>query len=223
MKWPLNLAAAPRPRVDFALRAAALSLACAWVLYRSGTYPTVTEALRYGLFEVASVITTTGYGIDDFSMWPLALPALLIFTSFVGGCAGSTAGGIKVIRMMIVGKQAAVHVEKLIHPQAVKRVRIDGRVVPDSVIEGVWGFFAVYVSVFAVLMVSLMMDGMDQVTAFGAVATCLNNLGPGLGAVALDFTHVGAQSKLLSVLAMLLGRLEIFTLLVLLTPSFWRR
>ena len=205
----------------FVVTVGILGLICGWVLYRENTYEHPLEALRYGLFEAASVITTTGYGIDDISIWPLALPALLIFSSFVGGCAGSTAGGIKVIRMMIVGKQAAVHVEKLIHPQAMKRVLIDGRVLPDSVIEGVWGFFAVYVSVFAILMTLLMMDGMDQVTAFGAVATTMNNLGPGLGDVALDFTHVDAEGKLLSAFAMLLGRLEIFTFLVLLTPEFW--
>lgn len=207
----------------FLIIVGSLGIFCGWVLYREHLYDHPLEALRYGLFETASVITTTGYGIDDFSMWPLALPVLLIFSSFVGGCASSTAGGIKVIRMMIVGKQAAVHVERLIHPQAMKRVLIDGRVLPDSVIEGVWGFFAVYVTVFAILMVLLMMDGMDQVTAFGAIATAINNLGPGLGGVALDFTHVDAEGKLLCSFAMLLGRLEIFTFLVLLTPEFWRR
>jgi trk system potassium uptake protein TrkH len=102
-------------------------------------------------------------------------------------------------------------------------IRVDGRVVPPAVIEGIWGFFMIYIAVFAVLMILLMLGGMDQVTAFGAVATCLNNLGPGLGDVAGNFVAVSDTGKLLLIAAMLLGRLEIFTFLVLITPAFWRR
>ena len=148
---------------------------------------------------------------------------VLIFAGFVGGCAGSTAGGIKVIRFVVLGKQAGVHVHKLIHPQAVRRLKVDGQIVPDTVIESIAGFFAVYVAVFAVFMLLVMLDGMDQVTAFGAVATCINNVGPGLGDVANNFVGVSAQSKIVLAFAMLLGRLEIFTFLVLVTPAFWRR
>jgi trk system potassium uptake protein TrkH len=140
----------------------------------------------------------------------------------MGGCAGSTAGGMKVIRFVIVGKQGLAQIQRLIHPRAMIPIRVDGRVVPPTVIEGVWGFFAIYVSVYAVTMILLMMDGMDQVTAFGAVAATLNNLGPGLGSVAANFVDVSSQSKFLLVFTMLFGRLEIFTLLVLLMPSFWR-
>jgi trk system potassium uptake protein TrkH len=104
----------------------------------------------------------------------------------------------------------------------VKPIRVDGRVVPDEVIDGIWGFFMIYVAVFAVLMVLLMLGGMDQVTAFGAVAACLNNLGPGLGEVATSFAGVSDYGKYLLVVAMLMGRLEIFTFLVLFTPQFWR-
>jgi trk system potassium uptake protein TrkH len=110
-----------------------------------------------------------------------------------------------------------------VHPQAVRRIKADGLVVPDSVIESIWGFFVVYVALFALLMIVVMMDGMDQITAFGAVATCINNLGPGLGDVAANFVSVSAFSKVVLAFAMLLGRLEIFTFLVLLTPAFWRR
>jgi trk system potassium uptake protein TrkH len=123
---------------------------------------------------------------------------------------------------MIVGKQALAHIRKLIHPQSMNPIRIGGRVVEPSVIDGVWGFFAVYVIVFAVLMIGLTLDGSDQITAFGAVATALNNLGPGLGDVGVTFAGVGEGSKLLLVFAMIAGRLEIFTLLVLFTPAFWR-
>ena len=191
-------------------------------LYQTGAKATLIEAVRAAAFEVASVITNTGFGVDDFSLWPLALPIILIFASIMGGCAGSTAGGMKVVRFVIVGKQGAAQIRKLIHPRALLPIKLDGRVVPDSVITGVWGFFAIYVSVYAVTMVLLMMDGMDQITAFGAVAACLNNLGPGLGDVAANFANVSPQSKFLLVFTMLFGRLEIFTFLVLLTPSFWR-
>jgi trk system potassium uptake protein TrkH len=122
-----------------------------------------------------------------------------------------------------MGKQARAHVRKLIHPQAVTPIKVNGRVVQPSVIEGIWGFFTIYVGLFVLLMVVLMIDGMDQITAFGAVATCLNNLGPGLGDVAANFAGVSDLGKYVLVLAMLFGRLEIFTLLVLLTPEFWRR
>jgi trk system potassium uptake protein TrkH len=194
----------------------------AFVLYDTGARSTPTDAFRYAAFEVASVITNTGFGIDDFSLWPLALPTILIFASIMGGCAGSTAGGMKVVRFVIVGKQGVAQIRKLVHPTAIFPIKLDGRVVPDPVLSGVWGFFAIYVAVYAVTMVVLMMDGMDQVTAFGAVAACLNNLGPGLGDVAANFVTVSSQSKLLLVFTMLFGRLEIFTFLVLLTPSFWR-
>ena len=191
-------------------------------LYQTGAKATPIDAFRAAAFEVASVITTTGFGVDDFSMWPLALPVILIFASMMGGSAGSTAGGIKVVRFVIVGKQGMAQIRKLIHPRALLPIKLDSRVVPDSVIAGVWGFFAIYVSVYAVTMVLLMMDGMDQITAFGAVAACLNNLGPGLGDVAANFANVSPPSKFLLVFTMLFGRLEIFTFLVLLTPSFWR-
>ncbi|NIO43183.1 MAG: potassium transporter [Burkholderiales bacterium] len=204
-----------------------LTVACAivlvtFVLYQTGTRDTVVEALRYSLFEVVSVITSTGYGIDDFSVWPLLLPMLLIFMSFMGGCAASTAGGMKVVRFVILGKQASIEVQRLIHPQMVRPLKLDGRTVPDDIVLAVWAFVTTYVVTFAVVMLLLMYDGMDQVTAFGAVATCINNLGPGLGEVATDFVAVSDRAKWLLALTMLLGRLEIFTFLVLLTPGFWR-
>jgi trk/ktr system potassium uptake protein len=199
------------------------TIAATTVLALTRTYPTVLESLRYGLFEVVTVITTTGFTLADFSLWPLALPVLLTFLGFVGGCAGSTSGGIKIIRFIILGKQASVHVHKLIHPQAVRRIKVDGQIVSDSVIESIGGFFAIYVGAFAAFMILAMMDGMDQVSAFGAVASAINNVGPGLGTVAMTFLNVSDQSKIMFAFAMLFGRLEIFTFLVLLTPAFWRR
>ncbi len=181
------------------------------------------ESLRYASFEVVTVITTNGYMIADFSLWPLALPVLLIFSGFIGGCAGSSAGGIKVIRFVVLFKQVGIHIHRLIHPQAIRRMKLDGQPLPDSVVDAVAGFFAVYVIVFFIFMALAMMDGMDQVTAFGAVAATINNVGPGLGDVAITFADVSTQGKIMFAVAMLFGRLEIYTFLVLLTPAFWRR
>jgi trk/ktr system potassium uptake protein len=194
----------------------------ATLLYLDGARHSLAGALRYASFTVASVITSTGFGIDDFSGWPSMLPVLLIFISFIGGCAGSTAGGMKVVRFIVLGKQVAIELERLVHPSQVMALKLEGRVLPPRVVEGVWGFFGVYVALFALFMLLLMDQGMSQVTAFGAVATCMNNLGPGLGDVAGNFTSATPAAKWLCALAMLLGRLEIFTLFVLLTPNFWR-
>lgn len=193
------------------------------VLYGTRTYETVAEALRFASFEVITVFTTNGFMIADFSVWPLALPVLLIFSGFIGGCAGSSVGGIKVIRFVVLFKQVGVHIHRLIHPQAIRRMKLDGQPLPESVVEAVGGFFAVYVVVFFIVMALAMMDGMDQVTAFGAVAATINNVGPGLGDVAITFADVSPHGKILFAVTMLFGRLEIYTFLVLLTPAFWRR
>jgi trk system potassium uptake protein TrkH len=191
-------------------------------LFLKGDGYTLAKAFRYSAFETVSVITSTGFGIADFSVWPSMLPALLIFISFIGGCAGSTAGGMKVIRIVLLTKQAGQEVMRLIHPKLVRQVKLGNTVVKDRVVSAVWGFFAVYVASYVVFMLLLMADGMDQVTAFGAVAACINNLGPGLGNVATSFAGVSDFGQALMGCAMIMGRLEIFTVLVLLSPAFWR-
>jgi trk system potassium uptake protein TrkH len=206
----------------FLLIALVVSAVVALQLWDTAATESPMEALEVAAFEVVSVISSTGFGVADFSVWPMDLPVLMIFLSFIGGCAGSTAGGMKVIRFLVLEKQARSHVRRLIHPQSMNPIRIDDQVVDSSVIEGIWGFFTVYVAIFATFMLILTFDGMDQVTAFGAVASCLNNLGPGLGEVAFNYAGVSDGGKLLLVLAMLFGRLEIFTVLVLVTPGFWR-
>ena len=193
------------------------------VLYATRTYGSLAEALRYASFEVVTVFTTNGYMIADFSVWPLALPVLLVITGFIGGCAGSSVGGIKIIRFVVLFKQIGIHVHRLIHPQAIRRMKVDGQPLPDSVVDAVAGFVAVYGIVFFLFMMLAMMDGMDQVTAFGAVAATINNVGPGLGDVAVTFADVSPHGKIMFAIAMLFGRLEIYTFLVLLTPAFWRR
>ncbi|MDZ7668378.1 MAG: TrkH family potassium uptake protein [Gammaproteobacteria bacterium] len=179
---------------------------------------------RDGVFQAVSIATTTGFTTAEFSLWPSAAPILLIFAAFTGGCAGSTAGGIKVVRVLLIYLQGIREIRRLIHPSGVFTIKLGIQRVPDRVVDAVWGFFSVYVIVF-LTMVSLMMlaSEMDFTTAFSAVAACLNNLGPGLGDVAQHYGALGAAPKWLLIMAMVLGRLEIFTLLVLLTPAFWRR
>jgi trk system potassium uptake protein TrkH len=180
------------------------------------------RAIRLAVFEVVSVITSTGFGIADFSAWPSLLPVTLIFVSFIGGCAGSTAGGMKVIRLLIMSRQAVIEVKRLIHPRMVAPLRIGKDIIRDSVVRAVWAFFTVYAFVFIILMLLLMYLGLDQVTAFSAVATCINNLGPGLGAVAANFEDVSDPVKYVCAFACILGRLEVLTIFVLFTPDYWR-
>lgn len=192
-------------------------------LYATGYYATLSDLLTKGLFQVVSIGTTTGFTTDSFAAWPGALPVLLLLSSFIGGCAGSTAGGMKVIRWLMMYRQGLREILRLVHPNAEIPVKLGGKVVPNRVVDAVWGFFAIYIVVYGALMLFLMMLGLDQVTAFAAIAATLNNLGPGLGDVSGGFGAMMPAVKWASVCAMLLGRLEIFTLLVLFTPAFWQR
>ena len=181
------------------------------------------EALLHGVFQVVSIATTTGFTTAEYFAWPGFLPVMLLFTSFIGACASSTGGGMKVMRMLLLYKQGKREILRLIHPAAQVPVKLGNKPVPERVIGAVWGFFALYVAAFVVMLLALMATGLDQVTAFSAVAACINNLGPGLGDVGANFASINAPAKWVLSFAMLLGRLEIFTLLVLLSPSFWRR
>ena len=185
-------------------------------------YDDTEDTLRHGIFQTVSIATTTGYTTTDFSLWPFLLPVLLIFTSFVGGCAGSVGGGMKVVRVLLLFKQGFRELNRLVHPRAMVTVKVGKKPLSGRVINAVWGFFSAYVGVFVLMMLLLLAFGHDQVTAFSAVAACLNNLGPGLGEVAANYATLDAPSKWVLCVAMLLGRLEIFTLLVLFTPAFWK-
>ncbi len=178
--------------------------------------------LRNAVFEVVSVITSTGFGTVDFNTWPLVFPTLLLAISFIGGCGGSTAGGMKVLRVLILFRLGHREIVRLIHPKALVPVKLDGRIVPARTLHSILGFFAVYMAAFAVLMLLMMATGLDQVSAYAAVATCINNLGPGMGVVSQSFADVSEVGKIVSVVAMLLGRLEVFSILILLHPEFWR-
>ncbi len=202
---------------------AVLAVITVGYLYLTQHFGHFGDDLRHGLFQAVSIGTTTGFTTSAYHQWPGFLPALLIFASFIGGCAGSTGGGIKVVRFLLLLKQGGRELMRLVHPNAQFAVKIGRRPVDDRVIDAVWGFFAAYVATFSIIMLALMATGLDQVTAFSAVAACMNNLGPGLGSVGDNFANLNPLAKWLLCLAMLFGRLEVFTPLVLFTPGFWRR
>ena len=187
-----------------------------------GWYKDPAMALIDGIFQSVSIMTTTGFTTADFSLWPSILPMLLMLSAFMGGCAGSTAGGMKCVRVLLLVKQGMREVRRLVHPSAEIPVTLGDTPVSTRVIDSVWGFFAVYVAVFIVILIILEAVGLDSLTAFSAVAATLNNLGPGLGEVASGYGGIDATAKWACIVAMLLGRLEIFTFLVLLSPTFWR-
>jgi trk system potassium uptake protein TrkH len=188
-----------------------------------GFYADVGDNVVHGLFQAVSFATTTGFTTANYAPWPGALPVILIFVSFIGGSAGSTAGGMKVIRWLLIYKQGIREISRLVHPNAEIPVKLGASAVPTRVNDAVWGFFSVYIVVFGAMLLAMMATGLDQVTAFSAVAATLNNLGPGLGDVTSGFMTVSDPAKWIAIVGMLLGRLEIFTLLVLVTPVFWRR
>ena len=203
----------------FLMGLAAITVVSLWL---TNTYDT-ERGLRHGIFQVVSVATTAGFGVADFSVWPGALPFLLFMAAFVGGCSGSTGGGMKVIRIILILKQGMREVMRLIHPNAVIAVKVGRVSVPDGIAQAVWGFFSVYVMLFFLMLVGVMATGVDQVTAWSTVASALNNLGPALGEASDNYGDLPDMTKWILVIAMLLGRLEIFTVLVLFTPAFWRR
>ncbi len=200
-----------------------VSLITIGYLQATHTFESTTESIIGGLFQVVSIGTTTGYTTADYYTWPGFLPVLLLYVSFIGGCSGSTGGGIKVIRILLLVKQGVRELRRLVHPNAQIAVKIGKKAMPEKVIEAVWGFFAAYFAISALLILLLMATGLNQVTAFSAVAACLNNLGPGLGDVGRNFASINDTAKWILCVAMLLGRLEIFTLLVLFTPAFWKK
>ena len=191
-------------------------------LFESGYYDSISESFRHGLFQTVSIATTTGFVSTDFSQWPMLLPVLLIFASFVGACAGSTGGGIKVVRMLLMFKLAMKEIRNFIHPNAYINIKLNQRTLSEGVLVSVWGFFSLYVIAFVIIMILLMFTGLDQVSAFSATAASMNNLGPGLGEVSANYASVSDPAKWILSFSMLLGRLEILTLMALLHKAFWR-
>jgi trk system potassium uptake protein TrkH len=172
---------------------------------------------------LVSLATSTGYTTADYTIWAGALPMILIMSSAFCSSAGSTGGGMKVIRLVLLAKYGYREILRIVHPSAEIPVKVGGRSVSPQVLAAVSGFFAVYVILFLILWFLLMGLGLDPVAAVSAVSATYNNMGPGLGEVAANFTTVGPAVKWVCIFAMLVGRLELFTLLAVLTPAFWRR
>ena len=192
------------------------------VLWLSGTYAGGGDAFRTATFQVVSNITTTGFAVTGFNEWPGPAPLLLVVLAFIGGCSGSTVGGLKVARVVMVVRQGYREIKQLVHPKAQFLVKMGGRRVSESVVLSVSGFIAIWMICFVFLMVGMNMAGLDLESSFGAAVATLTNLGPGLGSVATTFADVSDAGVWLGTLGMILGRLEVFSLLVLLTPQFWR-
>jgi len=179
-------------------------------------------SIRELLFHTVSIVTTTGFAIGDTSQWSPSIGFLLLIGAFIGACSGSVGGGIKSWRVMIMINYAYINLQKMIHPNAVISLKIGTKNVENDVASSVWGFFSIYVISFIILLLGLVVTGLDFESSFSAIGACLNNLGPGLGEVSQTYETVSPVGKGILSFAMILGRLEIFTLLVLFTPAFWR-
>ncbi len=188
-------------------------------------YGSFASGLRYSFFQVASIITTTGYGTTDFNTWPALSKTILVILMFVGACAGSTGGGIKVSRIVMLLKAAYYDMRKMLHPNSVVIVRFEDKVVPEKNVRSVQMYLTVYVMVFTLSCLLLSIDGFDLTTTFTAVAACFNNIGPGLEAVGPmgNFAAFSPWAKVLLSFDMLAGRLELFPMLLLFAPSIWKK
>ena len=180
-------------------------------------------SIRELAFHTISTVTTTGFGISDTSSWSFSISFLLLIGAFIGACSGSVGGGVKSWRVMIMLNHAYSNIVKMIHPNSVLTLKVGSKSVDDNVATSVWGFFSIYVISFVVLLLAVLISGLDLETAFSSVGACLNNLGPGLGMVSDNYSEINAFAKGILAFSMLLGRLEIFTLLIILTPMFWAK
>lgn len=194
--------------------------ACMLITYQ--TYPN-KEAILNSVFTVTSLLTTTGYTNSNFDIWPTFVPILLMFAILIGGCSGSTAGGLKVVRFVLMLKQIALEMHRLIHPRAIYKIKFKQRVLNSDVIEAMWGFISVYCLVVIICILLVMAAGCNLRTAFGAVASAISNTGAGIGAIGVNYDSLSLFAKWVLIFAMLAGRLEILTLLILFTPGFWKR
>ena len=186
---------------------------------------TFLEALKHASFTVASVISTTGFSTENFDLWPSFSKTILVLLMFVGACAGSTGGGMKVARMMMLSKEATHEVRRILHPKQVKKVTMDKRVVEHEVVRSVNAYFMAYTIIFVISLLLISLEGYDVVTNFTSVVTTMNNIGPGLSLVgpAGSFAFFSDFSKIVYIFDMLAGRLEIFPMLVLFSPITWKR
>ncbi|MDX2453550.1 TrkH family potassium uptake protein [Desulfosarcina sp.] len=193
-------------------------------IYRT-VYADAGQALRYAAFQVVSIVTTTGYATADYELWPGMSQVIIFLCMFVGASAGSTGGGMKCLRIMLCFKYCYKELFSMIHPRAVTRIKIGGKTVPEDVVRSVLGFLALYMALFALSTVLLAGTGVDFVTALGAVAATIGNIGPGFGMVGPveNFAQIPYWGKWLLSWCMLLGRLEIYTFIIIVVPEFWRK
>lgn len=198
------------------------SLIAALGAWTGEVFPTLIESLRHASFHVVSMYTSTGFTTTGFSSWPGFTPAFIMLITFLGACAGSTAGGLKTIRIMITAKLAWRELMRVIHPRGQFVVKVGDQVIGETILAAVAGFVTFYIASYVVLSLAVAATGEDVVTAFSIVAACMNNVGPALGKAASTVRDLNDGAVWLCSLAMLLGRLEVFTVLVLLTPAFWR-
>ena len=188
-------------------------------------YDSVWDSIRYASFQVLSITSTTGYGTADFEMWPALSQFILITLMFYGGCAGSTGGGMKQIRFLLLIKQSGAEIKRLIFPHAILPIRVNDRVVPSEVLTHVLGFFFFFIGIFAIVTCIMSTLGLDLITAASCTIAAMGNIGPGLGDVGpLDnYAHIATAGKFILSFCMLLGRLEIYTVLILFSSSFWKK
>lgn len=180
-------------------------------------------SIRELLFHSVSIVTTTGFAIGDSNQWNPSIGFLLLVGAFIGACSGSVGGGVKSWRVLVMINSAYINLKQMIHPNAVISLKIGTKSLENDVTASVWAFFSVYVISFVVLLLALVSTGLDFQSAFSAIGACLNNLGPGLGEVSQTYSSVSSAGKVILSFAMILGRLEIFTLLILFTPAFWQK
>ncbi len=195
------------------------------LVLRLQIYDSLATAFRYASFQVTSIMTTTGYTTADFEKWPSFVQYTLVVLMFIGGSTGSTGGGMKCMRILLLLKQGRRELSRLIHPRGVIPVRLGGKVVSEGVIQSIWGFFFLFILVFVLASVIMALLGLDIITAFVSVAATINNIGPGLGVVGPmdNYTSIPIIGKWILIFCMLIGRLELYTVIVLLVPEFWKR
>jgi trk system potassium uptake protein TrkH len=189
-----------------------------------GVYGSMGETIRHAAFQVGSIITTTGYATTDFDLWPSFSKAILMMLMMVGACAGSTGGGMKVARLLLLLKSLRRNIRQVLHPSTVRVIRSNGSVVDETVVRNTNAYLAAYVIIMVISVILISLDGFSVTTNISAVFACFNNIGPGLEAVGptCNFGGFSVLSKLVLILDMLAGRLEIFPILVLFARSTWR-
>jgi trk system potassium uptake protein TrkH len=188
-------------------------------------YDSIFSAFRFASFQVSSIISTTGFATADYELWPALSKYILLLCMFLGGMAGSTSGGLKTMRIILLIKQGYRELFRIIHPHSVTSIKLGGRPVPPEVLSSIWGFFILYMALFVITSMFMAFLGLDLFSSYSCVAACRFKVGPGLGLVGPvdNYMDIPLAGKWVLIFCMLLGRLEIYTVIVLLTPEYWRK